>query len=116
MTSKTNKWTRRIERRRALKLVIDSGATSNFVPEEMNLPKKGKSSKEVFLPDNTKLLASFKTELPFKQLSEKAREADILTGLKTPLISVNKMAEEGYTTIFHQGEEGVTIHKEGLCP
>ncbi len=23
------------------------------------------------------------------------------------------MAEEGYTTIFHPGEEGVTIHKEG---
>ena len=58
VTSKTNKWT--------LKLVINSGATSNFVPEEMNLPKKGKSSKEVFLPDNTKLQASFTTELPFK--------------------------------------------------
>ena len=24
------------------------------------------------------------------------------------------MAEEGYTTIFHTGEEGVTIHKEGM--
>jgi hypothetical protein len=23
------------------------------------------------------------------------------------------MAEEGYTTIFHPGEDGVTIHKEG---
>jgi hypothetical protein len=29
----------------------------------------------------------------------------------TPLISVNKMAKEGYTTIFHPGEEGVTVHK-----
>jgi hypothetical protein len=28
-------------------------------------------------------------------------------------VSVNKMAEEGYTTIFHPGEEGVTIHKPG---
>jgi hypothetical protein len=27
---------------------------------------------------------------------------------------MNKMAEEGYTTIFHPGEEGVTIHKEGM--
>ena len=79
----------------------------------MNLPKKGKSNKEVFLPDNTKLQASFKTKLPFEQLSEKAREADILSGLKTLLISVNKMAEEGYTTIFHPGEEGVTIHRRG---
>ncbi len=93
-----------------MKLVFNSGATSHFVPEEMNLPKKGKSNKEVFLPDNTKLHALFTTELPFEQLSEKAREADILPGLKTPLISMNKMAEEGYTTIFHPGEEGVTIH------
>jgi hypothetical protein len=97
-----------------MKLVINSEATSNFVLEEMNLPKKGKLNKEVFLPDNTKLQASFKTKLPFEQLSNKAREADILPGLKTPLVSVNKMAEEGYTTVFHQGEEGVMFHKKGM--
>jgi hypothetical protein len=108
-----NKWTRQNERRKAAKLVIDSGATSNFVPEEMNLPKKGKSNKEVYLPDNTKLHVTYRTELPLKQLSQKAREVDILPGLKTPLLSVNKMAEEGYTTIFHPGEKGVTIHKHG---
>ncbi len=56
---------------------------------------------------------STKTKLRFKQLTEAAREADILLGLKRLLLSVNKMAEEGYTTIFHPGEEGVTIHKEG---
>jgi hypothetical protein len=84
-----------------MKLVIDSGAMSHFVPEEMDLPKKGKSNKEVYLPDNSKLQATYQTELPFKQLSQKAREADILPGLKSPLISVNKMAEEGYTMIFH---------------
>jgi hypothetical protein len=94
-----------------MKLVIDSGATSHFVPEEMELPKKEKSHKEVYLPDNTKLHASCWTQLPFEQLSDRAREADILPGLKTPPVSVNKMAKEGYTTIFHPGEEGVTIHK-----
>jgi hypothetical protein len=61
-----------------------------IVPEEMNLPKKGKSNKEVYLPDNTKLQTSYKTKLPFKQLTNKAREADILSGLKTPLVSINK--------------------------
>ncbi len=45
--TKSNTWMCRIERRRAMKLVINSGATSNFVPEEMNLPREGKSSKEV---------------------------------------------------------------------
>ena len=66
VNTKSNKWTRRIKRQRTMKLVIDSGAKSNFVPEEMNLPKKGKSNKEVFLPDNTKLQASYKTKLPFE--------------------------------------------------
>ncbi len=108
VNSKSNKWTRRIERRR---LVIDSGATSHFVPEEMNLPRMGKSNKEVYLPDNTTLQTTYSTELPLNKLSKRARQADILPGLKTPLISVNKIEEEGYTTIFHPGEEGVTIHK-----
>jgi hypothetical protein len=108
VNTKGNKWTRRIERSW---LVIDSGATSNFVPIEMNLPRMGKSNKEVYLPDNTTLQATYCTELPLKKLSKRARQADILPGLKTPLISVNKMSEEGYTTIFHPGEEGVTVHK-----
>ncbi len=67
---KSNKWTRRIERRR---LVIDSGATSNFVPEEMNLPRMGKSNKEVYLRDNTTLQATYCTELPINKLSKRAR-------------------------------------------
>jgi hypothetical protein len=40
--TKSNKWPHRIERRRMMKLVVNLGATSNFVPEEMNMPKKGK--------------------------------------------------------------------------
>ena len=85
VNTKTNKWTRRIERRRAMKLVIDSGATSNFVPEEMNLPRMGKSNKEVYLSDNTTLQATYRTELSLNQLSTKAREANIFPGLQTPL-------------------------------
>ncbi len=89
-----NKWTRQIKRRWAMKLVINSRAMSNFVPEEMNLPKKGKLNKEMYLSDNTKLHATYQTELPLEQQSQKAREADILPGLKTPLVSINKMAKE----------------------
>ncbi len=110
---KSNKWRHWVEQQRTIKSVIDSGATSDFVPEEMNLLKKGKSNKEVYLLDNTKLQASYKTELPFKQLTNKAREADILPSLKTPLVSMNKLAKEGYTTVFHPGETGVTIHEPG---
>ena len=93
-------------------MIINSGATSHFISEEMNLPKGNKSNKEVYLPDNTTLRTSTKTKLPFAQLMETAREADILPGLKRSLLSVNKMSKEGYTTIFHPGNEGVTIHKK----
>ncbi len=67
----------------------------------------------MYLPDNTRLQTSTKTILPFKQLTKAAREADILPGFEQSLLSMNKMVEEGYTTIFHPGEERVTIHKEG---
>jgi hypothetical protein len=101
-----------LARRREHKLTIDSGATSNFVCKELDLPKDGVSNKEVFLPDNLKLKTSHKTKLPFKQLSDAAREAHTLPGLKLSLLSVDKMSEEGYTTLFHPGEEGVRIHKK----
>ena len=62
----------------------ETGAMSNFVPEEMNLPRKGKSSKEVYLPNNSTLQATYRTKLPLNQLGDKAREANILPGLQTP--------------------------------
>ena len=77
----SNKLTRRIERRRMMKLVIDSGATSNFAKE-----------KEI------------------KQGSILTGQHQILPGLKTPLVSVNKTAEEGYITVFHPGEEGYNLN------
>ncbi len=52
----------------------------------MNLLKEGKLNKEVYLLDNTKLQASYKTKC-------------------------NKLSKEGYTTVFHPGEAGVTIHR-----
>ena len=111
--SKSNKWIRRIARRRETKIIIDSGATSHFITEELNLPMEGASNKEVFLPNNAKLRTSSRTKLPFDTLTNAAREADVLPGLKRSLLSVSKMSDEGYTTIFHPGEEGVTIHKKG---
>jgi len=110
---KGNKWTRRRERRQEQRMIVDSGATSHFISEDMNLPKGQKSNKQVYLPDDTILRTSTKTKLPFPNLSKAAREADILPGLKRSLLSVNKMAQEGYTTIFHPGEKGVTIHEKG---
>jgi hypothetical protein len=84
---------RQLARRREHKLTINSGATSNFVFKELDLPNDRVSNKEVFLPDNSKLRTSHKTNLPFEQLLNAVRQAHILKGLKRSLLSVNKMSK-----------------------
>ncbi len=112
-----NEWTRRSERRKEKqsehKIVINSGAASHFMSPELNLPNTGPSNKEVYLPDDTKLMTANKTLLPFEQLSRTAQEAEVLPGLKKSLASVNKWSEEGYTTVFHPGKKGITVHNPG---
>ena len=109
---KSSKWQRRIVRRQEKKrlqneerIIIDSGATSHFVTEGLNLPITGGSKITVYLPDDSTLKATGSAQLPFEQLSDDAREANILPGLTKSLISVNKMADNGYTTIFRPGNE-----------
>jgi len=94
-------------------MIIDSGATSHFCSKEMDSPKEGKSNKSVYLPNGNTIQTTNRTSLPFRQLSKKAREAHVLPHLRQSLMSVNKLAEEGYTTIFHPETEGVTIHERG---
>jgi hypothetical protein len=55
------------------------------------------------------------TSLPFQQLNKKAKKAHILPHLHQSLMSLHKMLNKGYTTIFHPENEGVTVHgKENL--
>jgi hypothetical protein len=109
-----NKWTRRAEKRKEKQhqqmIIINSGATSHFMSKELDLPNTGPSNKEVYLPDNMKLMTANKTLLPFEQLTKAAQEADVIPGLKKSLASVNKWSEEGYTPVFHPGKKGVTVH------
>ena len=111
------KWTRRQERRQRKwnehKIIIDSGATSHFLSDEINSPNMGQLKEEVYLPDGSTLTTKYKTLLPFEQLSTEAREAAVLQGLKKSLASISKWADEGYTMIFHPGDNGVTVHKPG---
>jgi hypothetical protein len=63
------------------KIIINLGATSHFISKDLNIPRTSPSQIEVFLPDNSKLQSSSKTQLPFEQLIPKAKEANILPGL-----------------------------------
>ncbi len=93
--------------------MFDLGATSHFMSEELDLPTTAPSQITLYLLEDSTLQATSKTQLPFEQLSSEAREDNILPGLTKSLMSINKMAENGYTTIFRPGNEGVTIHKKG---
>ena len=61
-----------------------------------NIKTPGSSERTVYLLNNATLTMTKKTLLPFGQLTEKASEADILPGLQKSLMSVKKLAIEGY--------------------
>ena len=99
--------------RKASTMVVDSGATSSFVRPEENLPITGSSSKIFALPDGSTKQATHTAIVPFKSLSDTARRADVLPELRpNSLVSVGKLADADYTTIFHPQGEGVTVHEK----
>jgi hypothetical protein len=57
-------------------MVINSGATSHYCSEEMELPKEGESNKSVYLPNGDIIQTTKRTPLPFQQLSKRAREQE----------------------------------------
>jgi hypothetical protein len=83
-------------------MILDSGATSSFVQPDEKLPITGLSSKIVRLPDGSLVQATHTTLLPFESLSAEARKADVLPGLRpNSLVSVGKLSDADYTTVFH---------------
>ena len=50
-------------------MIVDSGATSHFVSNKINLPNMGKANEEVYLPDGSTLTTMTKTLLPFERMT-----------------------------------------------
>ncbi len=93
-------------------MVLDSGAISRFVQQEENIRCTGMSDKTIALPYGKTIKATHTVDLPFPTLSIKAQTAHVLLQLTTnSLVSVPKLAEAGYTTVFHPENIGVTIHE-----
>ena len=92
--------------------VIDSGATSSFWrPEDAHIKTGEASGKVVVMPNGQETRSSEKALLPNEQLNEAARDLDVLPELQhNSLLSVVKLADAGYTTVFHAGDGGVTVH------
>ena len=107
-------WQRRIDhtQQRSETAVIDSAATSSFWREvDEHIPTDAESGKRVSMPNGQIARASKKAKLPNAKLNDAARDLDILPELKeNSLLSVCKLADAGYTTIFHAEDGGVTVH------
>ena len=90
---------------------LDSGATSTFMrPQDGAVPTGEKSTKRVGMPDGRAIQASAKALLPWHKLRRDARQCDILPGLQdNSLVSVGKLADAGYYTLFMPGGQGVQV-------
>eukprot|EP00804_Cyclotella_cryptica_P017719 CCRYP_001156-RA/>CCRYP_001156-RA protein AED:0.37 eAED:0.37 QI:0/0/0/1/0/0/2/0/305 len=109
------KWTRRLDRWRMRRTnkeaLLDSGATSSFVQSAQDVQLTGTSNKLVRAADGGLMPARSTGLLALTKLHEGAREALVVPGLKPKaLMCVSPLANNGYTTIFHPYQQGVTVH------
>lgn len=109
------KWNNRIRRKAELTAILDSGATSHFVKSSKGCKITGKTAiKVVRMPDGHVTNTTEQVVLPLPALTEEAKKADVLPALTHDnLMSVSKLANAGYTTIFHPHNGGVTVHQAG---
>jgi hypothetical protein len=128
-TSKSaERWARHLEQQKAIKaarnlganaieqaithVMLNSGASKTFVESRRGLQLTGRSNKVVVPTSGTKLQATHTGLLPTRALSKGAKEAIIVPGMsQTALMSVSTLANNGYTTVFLPGTDGV----DGFC-
>jgi hypothetical protein len=90
--------------------MLDSGASKTFVNSRQGLHLTGRSDKVVLTASGTKLQATNTRLLSTHALSKGAREAIVVPGMSQPaLMSVSTLADNGYTTVFLPGQEGVNV-------
>ena len=82
-----------------------------MVQSSQGMELTGPSNRRVVTAGGQILQASNTALLPTTKLSAGAREAHVLEGLQPKaLLSVKTLADNGYTTIFHPHDKGVTVH------
>jgi hypothetical protein len=100
-------WAQKLENRKAHRNgILDTGATSGVAPadDEEYFDDTGQKSSKIFmLPDKQQHKAT-KKMLLWQPLRESAREMNIVPGLHSTLISVPKLADANYTTVFEKGK------------
>ncbi len=117
VTSPINKiaahWAQKVINRRLQKTgILETGATSGAALEEDEDTSEdtGELSKKTFMfPDKHTNKATKKMHLKHK-LCPAAREMNIVPGLNSTLVSIPKLADAGYTTVF--SKKGAAIYDD----
>jgi hypothetical protein len=100
-------WVQKLENRKAQRNgILDTGAPSGMAPvdNELYFDNTGKKSSKIFmLPDKRRHKAT-KKMLLLQPLRKSTREMNIVPGLHSTLISIPKLADAKYTTVFKKGK------------
>ncbi len=95
-------------------VTYDSGADGHYISEKdqckAGLPILRTSTRMVGVPNGGTSKAKYVTQLPFRQLSAQATQADTFQDFPTSLMSVGKTADDGTVSVFTK--EGVNVFKE----
>ena len=91
--------------------MLDSGASKTFVNTHNGMELTGISDKVIVTADGAEVPATNTALIPLPALSKGARQAIVVPGLKQKaLLSVGMLADNGYTTIFLPGKQGIDIY------
>ncbi len=92
--------------------MLDSGTSKTFVNSQRGLQLTGPSNKVVITAGGTKLHAPNTALLSTRALSKGAREAVVIPGMsQQALMRVSTLANNGYTTVFLPGQQGVDVFR-----
>jgi hypothetical protein len=95
-------------------VTYDSGADGHYISErdrrKAGLPILRTSTRKVGVANGGTSTAKYVTQLPFKQLSAHAKQADTFQDFPTSLMSVGKTADDGTVSVFTKN--GVNVFKE----
>jgi hypothetical protein len=106
-------WAQKLQNRKSRRFVfLDSGATSGAAPEEdaPDLDNTEQPSQKTFMFPDGRTGKATKKMLLKRNLCLAAREMNIVPGLHSALVSIPKLADAGYTTVFNKN--GAAIYDD----
>ncbi len=108
-------WAQKLQNRKSSRFAfLDFGATSGAAPEEdaLDLDNTGQPSQKTFMFPDGRTGKATKKMLLKHNLRLAAREMNIVPGLHLALISIPKLADTGYTTVFNKN--GAAIYDDKI--